>query len=281
MLSPSVQTTARYDDNGIMGSGAWYGIPNYAEYVMVYYNKDLFEEHGVEVPTTFDELVAAMDTFAGEGHHAAGHGRRRVPRPAVVYQLALSQADRSWVDAYQLYQGDVDFQDDAWTYGAETFADWVDKGYIDKDSTGVKAEDMGVSFISGKYPIMISGSWWYGRFQAEIKDFEWGTFLFPGSTLTLGSGGNLWVVPENSEAQGPRLRLHRHHHVGGDPEHPRQQRRRPGRRRPDGDHRPEEPGADRELPDPLRQRRPGVLPGLAVAGLLRRLGVGDPEAHDG
>jgi hypothetical protein len=53
---------------------------------------------------------------------------------------------------------------------------------------------MGVSFISGKFPIMISGSWWYGRLQAEIKDFEWGTFLFPGSTMTLGSGGNLWVV---------------------------------------------------------------------------------------
>ena len=48
----------------------WYGIPNYAEYVMVYYNKDLFAEHGVEVPTTFDELVAAMDTFVADGRHA-------------------------------------------------------------------------------------------------------------------------------------------------------------------------------------------------------------------
>jgi raffinose/stachyose/melibiose transport system substrate-binding protein len=200
LLSPSVQTTARYE-NGIMGSGAWYGVPNYAEYVMVYYNVDLFEEHGVEVPTTYDEFVSAMDTFVGDGVTPLALAGAEYPAQQVVYQLALSQADRAWVDAYQLYEGDVDFHDDAWMYGAETFVDWMDKGYIDKDATGLKAEDMGVSFISGKYPIMISGSWWYGRMQAEIKDFEWGSFLFPDSTMTLGSSGNLWVVPENSDAK--------------------------------------------------------------------------------
>ena len=28
-LAPSLQTTAKYDENGIMGSGSWYGVPNY------------------------------------------------------------------------------------------------------------------------------------------------------------------------------------------------------------------------------------------------------------
>ena len=44
-LSPSLQTTAKYDDDGIMGSGKFFGIPNYGEYVMVYYNKDLFAKY--------------------------------------------------------------------------------------------------------------------------------------------------------------------------------------------------------------------------------------------
>jgi raffinose/stachyose/melibiose transport system substrate-binding protein len=199
LLSPSLQTTAIYDESGTMGSGSWFGIPNYAEYVMVYYNKDLFEEHGVEVPTTYDELTAAMDTFVDAGVTPLALGGAEYPAQQIVYQLALTQADREWVNAFQLYDGEVDFHDDAWNYGAETFADWVDAGYIDKDATGLKAEDMGVGFISGEYPIMISGSWWYGRMQADIKDFEWGTFLFPDTELTLGSSGNLWVVPENSE----------------------------------------------------------------------------------
>src|SRR5690242_784060 len=30
-LSSSLQTTAKYDDSGIMGSGKWFGVPNYGE----------------------------------------------------------------------------------------------------------------------------------------------------------------------------------------------------------------------------------------------------------
>jgi raffinose/stachyose/melibiose transport system substrate-binding protein len=58
---------------------------------------------------------------------------------------------------------------------------------------------MGTGFIGGKCPMIVSGSWWYGRFSDQIKDFDWGTFLFPGSKLSLGSSGNLWVVPEASQ----------------------------------------------------------------------------------
>ncbi len=73
------------------------------------------------------------------------------------------------------------------------------KGYISKTSASLKAEDMGTGFIGGKCAMIVSGSWWYGRFTDEIKGFDWGTFLFPGSKLSLGSSGNLWVVPEASK----------------------------------------------------------------------------------
>src|SRR3954471_17964992 len=35
-LNSSLQTTTKYDDDGIMGSGKTFGVPNYAEYVEVY-----------------------------------------------------------------------------------------------------------------------------------------------------------------------------------------------------------------------------------------------------
>ncbi|NBM17127.1 extracellular solute-binding protein [Streptomyces sp. GC420] len=198
-LSDSVKTTSMYDAQGVMGSGKWYGVPNYAEYTMAYFNKDLFDKHGVEVPTTFAELTDALAAFKAKGVTPLDNSGAEYIAHQYVYQLALSKADRSWVDSYELYKGKTDFHDEAWTYAAETFADWVKKGYIAKNSSGTKAEDAGVAFISGKYPILFSGSWWFGRFQSEIKDFEWGTFLWPGSKLTLGSGGNLWVVPKGAE----------------------------------------------------------------------------------
>lgn len=62
-LAPSLQTTARYDDKGVMGSGRWYGVPNYGE------------------------LVTGQ----------------------LSYEVALSKADRSSVDPYQIYKVKEDF----------------------------------------------------------------------------------------------------------------------------------------------------------------------------
>jgi len=197
-LSAGVATTARYDANGVMGSGNWYGVPNYAEYAVVYFNKDLFKKYGVAEPKSFDDLTAAMDAFVAKGVTPLANGGAEYPAQQYLYQLALSKADRSWVDGYQLYKGKVDFHDAAWTYAATTFADWVKKGYISDRSSSTKAEDTGLSFIQGKAPIFFSGSWWYGRFKSENK-FDWDTTLWPGSKLTLGSSGNLWVVPKGAK----------------------------------------------------------------------------------
>jgi raffinose/stachyose/melibiose transport system substrate-binding protein len=200
-LSPGVQTTAKYDAQGIMGGGKWYGVPNYAEYVMVYSNKDMFAKYHVSVPTTLDQFQAAMDTFVKAGVTPLSVAGAEYPAQQIFYELALSKANRSWVDDYQLYQHKVDFHGPELTYAANTFADWVAKGYLGKDSAGLKAEDMGVAFEQGKFPMVISGSWWYGRFVTEIKNFAWGTFLFPGNTLHPGSSGNIWVVPQKAKAK--------------------------------------------------------------------------------
>lgn len=197
-LSSSLQTTARYDERGLMGSGEWYGVPNYGEYVTVYYNKDMFADAGVEVPTTLAEFEAVLDAFTSKGITPLAEAGAEYPMGQLWYQLALSKADRNFVDSYQLFTSDVDWQGPELTFATDTLGKWVEKGYISKDAAGLTAEDMGTSWISGKYPIMVSGSWWFGRLVDEAK-FEWGQFLFPGNTLQTGSSGNIWVVPENAK----------------------------------------------------------------------------------
>ncbi|PSL38005.1 carbohydrate ABC transporter substrate-binding protein (CUT1 family) [Labedella gwakjiensis] len=198
-LAPSLQTTARYDESGIMGSGSYYGVPNYGEFVEVYYNVDMFEEAGLEIPTTIDEFEDVMQAFVDEGVTPLAESAAEYPLGQLWYQLALSKADRDWVDAYQLYTDDVDFEDEQISYATETVKDWTDKGYISADATGLKAEDAGTSFINGTYPIFFSGSWWHNRFTTEISDFDFGTFLFPESEMAPGSAGNMWVIPERAQ----------------------------------------------------------------------------------
>lgn len=198
LLGESISMTARYKD-GIMGDGEWYGITNYGEYVMTYYNKDMFDQYGLSIPTTLKEFEEVMDAFVAEGITPLSVAGAEYPAQQVFYLLVLSQADMDFVKAYQLFQGDVDFQGPEFSYAAETIVDWVDAGYISSEAVSMKAEEMGLAFTSGDYPIMISGSWWYGRFMEEINSFDWGIFNFPGNRFHPGSSGNLWVVPELAE----------------------------------------------------------------------------------
>lgn len=198
-LATSLQTTSRYNSKGVMGSGHWYGVPTYGEYVMAYYNKSMFKKYDIPVPKTSADLVAAMKKFAGHGITPWAESAEEYPLGQLWYQLALSKADRKWVNDFQLYKGKVNWHGKELSYATNTLNKWVKKGYISKNSTGMKAEDAGTAFEAGKYPIFFSGSWWYNRFTTEVKKFKWGSFLYPGTTMSPGSAGNMWVVPTKAK----------------------------------------------------------------------------------
>jgi raffinose/stachyose/melibiose transport system substrate-binding protein len=199
-LAGSLAATAQYDEKGLMGSGDWYGVPNYGEFVGVYYNKDMFDKYNLTVPTTMDEFVKVMDTFKAKGITPIATAGAEYPLGQLWYELVLANADRSFVDGYELFKSDVNWSGAPMTTGTQTLSDWIKKGYLAKNSAALKAEDMGVAFIKGTYPMMVSGSWWFGRLTTEMKA-NWGMFTFPGNKLHPGSSGNLWVVPTKAKNQ--------------------------------------------------------------------------------
>lgn len=191
--------TGKYNEQGIMGSGDWYGITNYGEDIVMYYNTDMFDKYGIEIPTTLDELESAMQKFVDAGVTPLSEGVAEYPLQHLWWQLVLSKADDSFVKAYEMYDGDVDWQGEATTYATKTIKDWIDKGYISKNCTGTKAEDAGQAFMNGTYPMFFSGTWWFGRFQSDMTDANWTFATFPETDKVVGSSGNIWVIPENSK----------------------------------------------------------------------------------
>jgi len=199
VLPPSIQTTCLYDPTtGIMGSGNLYGVTDYGEFVMMYYNQDMFDKYGIKVPTTVDELYAAADAFVAKGITPFDTAGAEYPAQQIFYMLALSHADRQFVTNYQLLKG-IDFHGPEFTFAANEFATWVQKGYISKSSANLKAQDMENAFEAGKYPMMQSGSWLFGDLQSANLPFKWNVELWPGNAISEGSGGNLWAVPAGSK----------------------------------------------------------------------------------
>ncbi len=268
-LTGSLATTATYDEQGLMGSGEWYGVPNYGEFVGVYFNKDMFADLGLEQPTTLDEFEDVLAAFKKEGITPLAEAGAEYPLGQLWYELVLAYGDRALVDDYQLFANDVDFHNDAMTKATEKLDEWIEKGYIASDSAALTAEDMGVSFIDGTYPMMVSGSWWFGRLVAETKA-DWGQFNFPGNELHTGLLGQPVGGPDERRLPEPGRGVHRHHAAargpgragrGGWPA-------RCGRRV--GHQGRAHARAHGELPGDPGRRRPRVLPGLAGRRLLRR-----------
>ncbi|MDQ0390075.1 raffinose/stachyose/melibiose transport system substrate-binding protein [Streptomyces sp. DSM 42143] len=198
-ISESASVTARYNDKGEMGGEKWYGIPNYGEFVLTYYNDDLFKKHGVDKPTDFASFEAALAKFKAAGVTPLANAGNDHPASHWLYLLALSKANNTWVDNYQRYLGKVDFHGPEMAYAVDKYQEWLDKGYFDKKDVGLKGSDMVEQFVSQKRPIMVGGNWWFGSLTTDIKNFQWSTAAYPGSERTLGSGGNNWVIPTKAK----------------------------------------------------------------------------------
>lgn len=201
VLSPSIQTTCRYTDQGLMSNeGKLYGITTYGEFIMVYYNKNLFEKHGVAVPTTFDEFNAAVEKFKAAGQQPMAIGGADNWTWSHNWQeLALYKADRELINNYQFLTGTVTFKDSAFQYGTEELLKQVQNGYYGTGWNGTTGDDASLAFSSGQVPMFLAGSWYFGGYMSSIKDFEWDIFLMPGKKFVTGSGGNLFTVPAKAK----------------------------------------------------------------------------------
>ncbi|MDB5587302.1 MAG: putative sugar transporter, substrate-binding protein [Devosia sp.] len=197
ILNEGQLALSRYSDVGVYGSGPIWGISTYGEYVSAFYNIDMFEKAGLKVPTTLEELTADFEAFKAAGVTPLALGGADTSGQHVLASLAYTKADDTWVQNYQGLKAPLDTA--PYLFAAQTMVDWVAKGYVSKDSTGIKDPDAALQFTSGKAPIYISGTWNLGNFSSSIKDFKWGQFLVPTPKYSVGSTGNLWVVPKGSK----------------------------------------------------------------------------------
>lgn len=201
VLSPSIQTTCRYTEQGLMSNqGKLYGITTYGEFIMVYYNKDMFAKYNLAVPTSYEEFQKVAEAFVAKGVQPLSIGGADNWTWTHNWQeLLLYKLDRTGVNNFQFLQGTTDFKSEPWTYATNELLSQVKKGYYGTSYNGTVGDDASLAFSTGKVPMYLSGSWSFGGFMSSIKDFQWDIFLMPGKKNVTGSGGNLFVVPAKAK----------------------------------------------------------------------------------
>lgn len=179
----------------------------------IFYNKDVFDQYGLEEPSTIAELEALCDTLVANGVAPFALANATQWTGSMYFQYLATRYGglEPFADAAA---GTGTFENEAFVYAGEKIQEWVEKGYFCEGFNGMD-DDAGQArmlFYSGDAAMDLMGSWFVGTIAGENQQFlddgKLGFFPFPtletsdaDPSLCLGTiGDNLYAVSASSKA---------------------------------------------------------------------------------
>lgn len=173
--------------------GKLYGVPFGSNDLVLFYNKDMLETAGCEVPASGDELLetakaCTTDTVSGFAHCAL-----------------------------QNEEGTFNFLPWMWSTGATSYEinseggikalnfvkDMVDSGAMTKEAINWTQGDTMHQFIAGNLAMMINGTWQIPTMREDAPDVNWGVAPIPKDAQPVsGLGGENYAVIAGGNEEG-------------------------------------------------------------------------------
>ena len=187
---------------GASSEGAVNGVPFACNASGVLYNEDLFARHRVDVPQTWDELIAAAAEFKRQG--VTPFLGMLMDSWTAQSPLAPLTAQTAPEDFFpERFAGDETFQD-GWREAAEKLGTLYQ--YTQPNPGAVGYEDGTRAFAEGKSAMLLLGSYAVPQIRSFKPDFEIGSFAFPATDdpqrTTLVSGVDV-VFTVGAESEHP------------------------------------------------------------------------------
>lgn len=146
--------------------GNVYSLPFEMEPVVLWYNKTMLEEANVEVPQTWDELVAAAQTLTTEDRYGILLPVNPDYYENFVFYPFLWMAGGEVVNE-DFTEAAINTPEAA--QALELWGTMVREGYAAPNSTGSDPTDE--RFPTGQAAMFVSGYWVYGWIQANYPEF--------------------------------------------------------------------------------------------------------------
>ncbi len=137
-----------------------YSMPSQLTTNGLFYNKEIFNDLGLEVPTTWDELEAVCDKLLDAGiqpiasNGADGWG---ITRWIMLYANRLAGAE-----CHQLASRNLEgwsFRDDVFQQAAAKCQEMYQKGYMGKAYNATSSTEQYAAFCNGQAAMIYTGSW--------------------------------------------------------------------------------------------------------------------------
>ena len=171
------------DMGDVSYKGKWYAFPVDFKTWGVYYNKTIFAELGLEVPTTQTELLDICQKLVDAGYapwaqwYSDGASVDIEMRP-IVWTEAIQNGDNDMFE--KLMSGEKKVAD--YPYFAKGLEAWGARmgNWARNDATSNKQSDANEVFLSGQAGMLYQGTWNYGSIEdLKSDDFDYGFFFVP------------------------------------------------------------------------------------------------------
>lgn len=155
------------------------GYPTSYNVLDIFYRKDIFEQHNIAIPTTFEEFEAACATLKEAGItpiSTAGMYGWHVMR--FVELLIEHYAGAELHDAMNTFSESYD--NPAVVQALTKYKEFCDKGYFPIGFITANPDDTHFEMFSGRAAMDVQGQWHDGRIIQYEQPMElYGTFAFP------------------------------------------------------------------------------------------------------
>ncbi len=187
-----------------------YAIPTQVSLCVMFYNKEIFEENNVEVPTTYDEFLQVCEALKNNG----------------VVPMAMSGAD-AWIPAqfvqqiacgmsgtelfYDIVDGKEKWNNEIHVKAAEEVVKMADAGYFQDGYIGMSPEETTDMFLNGKAAMYFQGTWDAANVTERLGEAG-GAFVMPAydpqyENVSVGSLSTSFAVAEKCENKDAAVAL--------------------------------------------------------------------------
>ncbi len=177
-----------------------YAVPYVANAAGILYNREMFDEHGWEIPETWDEFIALCDEIKAAGIQPLMFGLKDVWTCLAPWNSMA--VDLAPVDVcQQVNRGETTFSDE-YAEVAEKMLKILDYGPV--DPYAYNYNDACTGFANGESAMYTIGSYAVPQIKSVNPDMDIDSFVFPGSNDAsenkLNSGVDLqFCVMEDAE----------------------------------------------------------------------------------
>ncbi|MFD2705691.1 MULTISPECIES: ABC transporter substrate-binding protein [Salibacterium] len=171
--------------------GNIYSVPvNIHRGNVIFYNMSVFEENGLEPPSTFEEFMEVADELQAAGVTPLALGDKEAWTATQIFENILL-GTLGPEDYQALWDGEIAFDDERVVEAAETFKQML--GYVNEDHASRNWQDSAQLVSEGEAAMINMGDWAKGYFSNDLEmevNEDFGYFAFPETE------GNFMVISD-------------------------------------------------------------------------------------